>query len=222
MPAKAVLKSREKKFRLLFEEHPQPMGLFDPVTGRIAVANRALCALYGFTSQELSAMTLAELQAPGETGRHRIKSGGVIDVELSTYAVTIEGNKLELTVVTDITARRHLEDQLRQSQKMEAVGMLAGGVAHDFNNLLTIITGYSQLVLNSTPANDPNRQSIEQVLKAGERAAELTNQLLAFSRRQTPKPKVLDLNSLVAGLSAILRRLIGEDIELNLSLGAGV
>src|ERR1035438_1009149 len=218
MPAKAVLKSREKKFRLLFEEHPQPMGLFDPVTGRIAVANRALCALYGFTSQELSAMTLAELQAPGETGRHRIKSGGVIDVELATYAVTIEGNKLELTVVTDITARRHLEDQLRQSQKMEAVGMLAGGVAHDFNNLLTIISGYSQLILNSLQPSDPNYYSAEQILKAGERAATLTAQLLSFSRPQLLQPKVLDLNKLVTGLSAMLRRLIGEDVDLQLVL----
>ena len=222
MSAKDVLKSRDKKFKLLFEEHPHPMCLFDRATGRIAVANRALSALYGFTPQELESMTLPELQAPGETARHRTKSGGVIDVELSTSEVTFEGEKLTLTVVTDITARRHLEDQLRQAQKMEAVGMLAGGVAHDFNNLLTIITGYSQLVLNTTPPNDPNRQSIEQVLKAGERAAELTNQLLAFSRRQTPKPKVIDLNFLVAGLSAMLRRLIGEDIELNLSLGTTV
>ena len=101
---------------------------------------------------------------------------------------------------------------------MEAVGMLAGGVAHDFNNLLTIINGYSQFILNNLPKNDPNRHSAEQIMKAGDRAAGLTNQLLAFSRRQVMQPKVLDLNNVVTGLSAMLRRLIGEDIDLRLTL----
>ncbi|SPE42025.1 PAS/PAC sensor hybrid histidine kinase (fragment) [Candidatus Sulfopaludibacter sp. SbA3] len=96
--------------------------------------------------------------------------------------------------------------------------MLAGGIAHDFNNLLTIITGYSQLVLNTLSPRDPNRHSVEQVIKAGENAAALTQQLLAFSRRQVLQPKVLDLNKLVIGLSAMLRRLIGEDIDLRLEL----
>ena len=238
MAAKDLLKNRDKKFKLLFEAHPSPMWLFEgSASGKIATANRAACALYGFTPQEFSSKTVTELQAPGEARgeypttpagaapsiwRHATKSGGIIDVEISVHEIEFEGSKLQLASIVDITARRHLEDQLRQAQKMEAVGMLAGGIAHDFNNLLTIITGYSQLVLNSTAAVDPNRHSVEQVLKAGERAAELTNQLLAFSRRQTPKPKVVDINSLVAGLSAMLRRLIGEDIELNLNLEPGV
>ncbi len=101
---------------------------------------------------------------------------------------------------------------------MEAVGMLAGGVAHDFNNLLTIITGYSQLILNNLGLSDPNRHSVEQIMKAGERAAALTRQLLAFSRRQVLQPKVLDLNKLVTSLSTMLQRLIGEDIDLRLVL----
>jgi CheY-like chemotaxis protein len=101
---------------------------------------------------------------------------------------------------------------------MEAVGMLAGGIAHDFNNLLTIISGYSQLIFNSLPARDPNRHSAEQIVKAGERAGELTSQLLAFSRRQALQPKVLDLNMLVKTLGAMLRRLIGEHIDLRLVL----
>ena len=107
---------------------------------------------------------------------------------------------------------------MRQAQKMEAVGMLAGGVAHDFNNLLTIISGYSQLILNTLQPGDPNHYAAEQILKAGERAATLTQQLLAFSRPQVLQPRVLDLNKLVTGLSTMLRRLIGEDIDLQLVL----
>src|SRR5439155_12045968 len=100
----------------------------------------------------------------------------------------------------------------------EAVGMLAGGVAHDFNNLLTIISGYSQLIFNSLPEADPNHRSAEHIMKASERAAALTGQLLAFSRRQTPAPKMVDVNQLVNGMNPMLKRLIGEDIELQLTL----
>ena len=218
MPAKKVVKRRADEFRPLFEAHPQPMWLRDPKTGHIVSANRALRDLYGYSAAEFESRTPADLEMPGEPQRHQTKSGSTLDVELAVSNVTLSGRKLELAVVRDKTAQRHLEDQLRQSQKMEAVGMLAGGVAHDFNNLLTIINGYSQLLISATNSGDPNRQAVEQILNAGERAAELTNQLLAFSRRQAPKPKVIDLNSLVAGLGVMLRRLIGESIELSLSL----
>lgn len=112
------------------------------------------------------------------------------------------------------TARHRLEEQLQQSQKMEAVGRLAGGVAHDFNNMLTIITGYSQLILDRLPVDDPVRVQISQIKEAGDRAATLTRQLLAFSRKQVLSPRLLDLNEVVAGIDRMLRRLIGEDIEL--------
>jgi len=114
----------------------------------------------------------------------------------------------------DITERKHLEEQLRQSQKMEAVGRLAGGIAHDFNNLLTAIIGYSQLLLGRLEAGNPMQEELEEIKKAGERAASLTRQLLAFSRKELLHPQVLDLNALVANLDKMLRRLIGEDIEL--------
>jgi two-component system, cell cycle sensor histidine kinase and response regulator CckA len=235
MPAKKILKDHDRKFRLLFQDHPQPMWLFDAEGRTLLEANEAATKLYGYSSDEMRSMPLSELQAAGdldrfltqrqdaskaapEIWRHRTKSGRAIDVEIAVHDIDYGGRTVQLAVVMDVTGRRDLEEQLRQAQKMEAVGMLAGGVAHDFNNLLTIINGYSQLILNNLQKNDPNRHSAEQIMKAGDRAAGLTNQLLAFSRRQVMQPKVLDLNSLVTGLSAMLRRLIGEDIDLRLTL----
>jgi len=126
-----------------------------------------------------------------------------------------EGKPANILVVSrDVTERKKLEQQLLQSQKMEAIGQLAGGVAHDFNNLLTVISGFGQLALESLADDAPNRGHLEQVLRASDRAASLTRQLLAFSRRQTLQPKVLNLNEVVTNVEKMLRRLIGENIEL--------
>lgn len=114
----------------------------------------------------------------------------------------------------DVTERKQLEQQFRQAQKMEAVGRLAGGVAHDFNNLLTIISGYSQMLLDALDANDSARRDIEPIIEAAERAAALTRQLLTFSRRQVVQPKLLDVNRQVSRMNRMLRRVIGEDVEL--------
>jgi two-component system, cell cycle sensor histidine kinase and response regulator CckA len=122
----------------------------------------------------------------------------------------------------DITARKRMEEQLQQSQKMDAVGQLAGGVAHDFNNLLTVINGYADLLLTRVPAADPMHQELEQVRNAGERAAGLTRQLLAFSRRTVMELKVLDLNAVVSESERMLRRVIGEDIELTVKPKPGL
>jgi nitrogen-specific signal transduction histidine kinase/CheY-like chemotaxis protein len=120
-------------------------------------------------------------------------------------------------VFRDITQRRQLEEQLRQAQKIEAVGRLAGGVAHDFNNLLNVIIGYGQMVFRRLP-DGPEREKTKAILQAADRAAGLTRQLLAFSRKQVLEPKVLDLNAVVGGMDEMLRRLIGEDIELHTQL----
>ncbi|MGE5645582.1 MAG: PAS domain S-box protein [Acidobacteriota bacterium] len=127
-----------------------------------------------------------------------------------------------ISVIADITGRKRLEEDFRQSQKMEAIGRLAGGVAHDFNNLLTVITGYTQMVLDGFEAEHPMRGYVEEIVRASDSAAALTNQLLAFSRRQIVTPQVLDLNTLVRGMDNLLHRLIGEDIELVVKLDAGL
>lgn len=150
----------------------------------------------------------------------KTSTSGLARTLLTTKAVYRDSNGNINGIVgisRDITELKRLEEQFRQAQKMEAVGRLAGGVAHDFNNLLTVINGYSQLVFNRLPPDDPNRPRLAEIQKAGERAANLTRQLLAFSRKQMLQPRVVNLNTLLAELLKLLQRLIGEDIELALA-----
>ncbi len=149
---------------------------------------------------------------PSFKGRCRCKDGSYRWLEWTTVPVVEEA--LVYSVARDITAQRQLEDQFIHAQKMEPVGRLAGGVAHDFNNLLTAILGYCELALERTPRSDPNHRDLEEILKAAERARSLTQQLLAFSRRQVLEPRVVDLNSIVADMGKMLRPMIGEDIDL--------
>jgi two-component system, cell cycle sensor histidine kinase and response regulator CckA len=146
----------------------------------------------------------------------RRKDGTLIDVSLSAAAIEVQpGHVTGTTKIShDISKIKRLEEQFRQAQKMEAVGRLAGGVAHDFNNLLTVINGYGEMVMNRLPAGDPARDMLRQVVAAGDRAAGLTRQLLAFSRKSIIEPRILDLKVVVADVDKMLRRLIGEDIEM--------
>ncbi|MEW6368584.1 MAG: response regulator [Acidobacteriota bacterium] len=141
-----------------------------------------------------------------------------VHVDVSISSVELGGQALRFAIFRDITQQRELEEKLRQSQKMEAIGRLAGGVAHDFNNLLTAILGYTQVVADQLGPDDSMREDLEQIRKAGERAASLTRQLLAFSRKQVLVPEPLDLNKVVSEIDKMLRRVIGEDIELRLAL----
>jgi PAS domain S-box-containing protein len=237
MSAKRV---RDASFRLLFDDSPQPMWVYDWGTQEFLEVNRAAVERYGYSRDEFLGMKLSDVQAePADVTarplgaaqrkgdesaavwRHKLKDGRRLDVVMAVHNIDYRGRRAALAVPIDVTDRRMLEDQLRQAKKMEALGMLAGGIAHDFNNLLTIITGYSQLILNGLASHDANRSGMEQIMKAGERAAALTRQLLAFSRRQVVQPRVLEINKLVGGLGSLLNRVIGEDIELRLVLSPG-
>src|SRR6266850_2341728 len=147
--------------------------------------------------------------------RWKRKDGKNIIVRISGRAILNAAGDAESfeMIAEDTTERRALEDQLRQSQKMEAVGRLAGGVAHDFNNLLTVIKGYSELMLDQIQPADPLRSEVEEVKKAADRAAALTRQLLAFSRKQVLAPKIIDLNAVTTNVERLLQRLLGEDID---------
>jgi PAS domain S-box-containing protein len=217
----------------IFRKNPQAMWVYDRESLRFLDVNQAAVDLYGYSRAKFLSMHADDLELGNEPCvpsqpqtkeiappilecRHRSGSGVPIEVEITTQEIVYAGHPAVLAVVVDAARRKQLEAQLLQAQKMEAVGMLAGGIAHDFNNLLTVIAGYSQLLLNSLSPSDRNRTSVEQIMKAGDRAAALTRQLLAFSRRQAMQTRVLDLNVLVGKLAVMLQRLIGEDIDLRL------
>jgi PAS domain S-box-containing protein len=156
-----------------------------------------------------------------ETER-RCKDGRRIEVALTVSPIRDQAGQVAgaAVIARDITERKRLEAQLLHSQKMEAVGRLAGGVAHDFNNLLSIIVGYAYLIRSSTPEDEPLRNAADEIMSASNKASALTRQLLAFSRKQVMRPEVLDMNEVMAGIGKILPRLLGEDIDLRIIPGA--
>lgn len=235
-----------KKVELLLESTGEGIYGVD-LEGRATLVNKAAAMTLGYNPEELLGKNMHELihhsrsdgspcpVAECRTDRafqvgqpSRVDSevfwrrdGTAIPVEYSSYPTIEDGaTKGAVVVFRDITDRKKLEEQLRQSQKMEAVGQLAGGVAHDFNNLLTGIRGYADLALSPLDKGSPEAQDIAQIGELVDRAAGLTRQLLAFSRRQTLQPAVLNINTLVENTSKMLKRLIGEDIALEPFLAA--
>ena len=146
--------------------------------------------------------------------QHRHKDGRVVDVEISAAAMIENGKKTAFCLVRDITERKRLQQQLMQSQKMESVGLLAGGIAHDFNNILSVILGRSELLQEEIPQDTPQREDIDEILAAAERAKDLTRQLLAFSRKQVLEVKTIDLGDVVHNMQKMIRRLLGEHITV--------
>jgi PAS domain S-box-containing protein len=232
---RALLES-EKRYRLLFESNPQPMWVADLENYDFLAVNEAAIRHYGYSREEFLALKITDIRPeeevprlleqvrmiranPGGMGdagiwRHVKKDGSQVESQVTWHALSFLGRPAELVLVNDVTERRRLEEQLRQAGRMEAIGQLAGGVAHDFNNLLSLIIGYSELLLEGLGPVDPRRKSAEEIRAAGQRAASLTRQLLAFSRKQVLQPEVLDLNEVSERTGKMLRRLIGEDIEL--------
>ena len=229
---------REELFRLITENAADMIAVVN-ASGERLYNSPSYERILGYKPDELSGTTAFDQIHPEDrdkvlkaaadarrTGigtsleyRMRHKDGGWRTLESRASTIMRDGEVERLVIVNrDVTQRKSLEEQFRQAQKMEAVGRLSGGVAHDFNNLLGVIIGYGEIVQEGTPVESPLRNCVDEMLKAGHRAAGLTKQLLAFSRQQVMDPRVLDLNSVVKDMEKMLKRLIGEDIQLKTSL----
>ena len=230
--AEESLRASSRQFRALFEGSLDAMVVADD-EGRYVEVNPAACELHGLPRHALLGHWIGDFAAPGfdfqaawdelhakkgVRGEMRLHRADGVQRELDLVATADFLPGSHLVVLRDVTDRKQLEAQLRQSQKMEAIGRLAGGVAHDFNNLLSVIAGYAELILRGLPADSPQRGKGEEILKASARAAALTRQLLAFSRQQVLQPKIFDLNAVVSEMQAMLERLIGVDIHLDTRL----
>jgi signal transduction histidine kinase len=211
----ATLRANESRLWRLIEKNADGMILVDG-SGRIRFINPAAEEMFSRRAGELMGQPFGYPVVAGETTQIDIvrSDGQTIAAEMRVVELSWDGGPAHLATLRDITQRRKLEEQLRQAQKMEAVGRLAGGIAHDFNNLLTAITGYTELLLARLDGQEQLRQDVEEIRSAAARAASLTNQLLTFSRKTIVQPGILDVNAVVNEMEKLLRRIIGEDIEL--------
>ena len=240
--AMALLDESERAFASTFDE--APIGIVHvSKEGRWLRVNGYLCRLLGYTPEELMATSFMAISHPDDVEqdtramtqllagvigkyerekRYRHKDGHFVSVKLTAvlHRDAAGAPKYFISTIEDVTNRDRLEAQLRQGQKMEAVGRLAGGIAHDFNNLLTVIVGYSDLVLRQLEPGTLMHRDVEEIRHAGMSAAGLTAQLLVVSRKQVLQPQILDLNAIVTRMGEMLRRVIGEDIELATRLAA--
>lgn len=237
--AEAALRSSEMLFHSVWENSVEGMRLTDE-SGNVVAVNDPFCKLVGMSREELEGNPLTVIFPDSEqhaqmleefrrrfrdrvTGPQRerrltLRNGNVVTLEDSSSFVELRGQPpMLLGMFRDVTAQKRLEEQLRQSQKMEAIGQLAGGVAHDFNNILTVIHGHASLLQAGGSLTGVSARSAQQISQAAERAASLTRQLLAFSRRQVLQPRRLDMNEVVANMTKMLGRILGEDIALQLN-----
>ncbi len=231
------VRERTAELEAVIETSPIPIAAIDP-KGNVTLWNRAAEEVFGYTRDEMLGKPYAPVDAEDRKNyenvmkritagepiaaletRARRKDGSMLDVAIYSAPLRAPAGRPlgVLAMIADRTERNRLEGRLRQSQKMEAVGKLAGGIAHDFNNLLTAITGYTDLLYLRLPG-DIGKRELSEIRKASDRAASLTRQLLAFSRQQVLQPRVIDVNDVVGNLGGMLSRLIGEDVELVVSL----
>jgi PAS domain S-box-containing protein len=230
-----AMRETQERFIGIYESSTDAIA-YSTLDGLFLDVNDSFLKLTGHTKEELLTKTYQDLTPmeyrkfeadiiqkiirsgePAEYEKEYLrKDGSLVATSLTVFVVkNREGQPGALAaIIKDVTERKTLEMQLFQAQKMEAIGQLTGGIAHDFNNLLTIVNGYSEMLLQTLPASDPQRDNAVQIKEAGERAVLLTRQLLAFSRRQMLEPKVLDLNAVVTNTEKMLTRMIGEDIQL--------
>jgi PAS domain S-box-containing protein len=231
----AALRASEERYRLISENTADVIWLLDVAAGRFTYVSPSVQRVFGYSPESYQyapsqlAEALTAFEAGDESARTQVHQvdqlrtdGSVVRTEVVTTLLPNRQGRVDrvLGVTRDVTERVQAEARLMHAQKMESIGRLAGGVAHDFNNLLTVINGYSQLLLRKLSVDDPLRANLEQIQKAGERAAGLTRQLLAFSRKQVLELRVLDLNHVVEEMGPMLERLMGEDVEVRVVLNA--
>jgi hypothetical protein len=235
----------DRRYRLLFDANPLPMWVFDVETLEFLNVNDAAIRRYGYSREEFLAMNIMDLH-PSDDGsslpiatsptrrqdaaftRHQRKDGTVMDVEVVSHELEIDGRRARLVLVNDISDRArtraalyHSQEQLRHAQRLDAVGRLADGVAHDFNNILTTIRGFGDILFRQLPEGDPRRADADQIRKAADRGVLLTGQLQAFSEQPAPNPRLIDLHQAIRSMEGLTRRLLGEDIALELVLRPG-
>lgn len=240
--AELARRSSEDRFRATFESVNDAIFIHELPSGRVVDVNQRMCEMYGYLHDEVLQMDISLLSsgiAPYTLSRAnalmqkaafdgpqtfewqaRHRDGHLFWVEVSLRKAQIGSGEYLLATVRDTTSRRHLEEQLRQSQKMEAVGVLAGGVAHDFNNILQAIMSSANLIRLRFPMHEKLQHIVNDILTLSERAADLTRGLLAFSRKQIIDPRAQDLNELVKTVTNLYARILGEDIELRLDLSS--
>ena len=221
------LRETKDRLRRILDQAADALFVYDP-EGRIVEVNDRACERLGYAREELLAMRMADIQPePGHlplpdgpldllthVGVHRRRDGTTFPIEVRAGVIQWRSRAVVVAIARDVSERMRLEEQLRMSQKMEAVGLLAGGIAHDFNNLLTAIKGHIEMLLLETEPGDVVRADLEEIAKAADRAAELTRQLLAFSRRQIFTPAPLDLRLLVEELHPVFERMAGDSVRL--------
>jgi PAS domain S-box-containing protein len=237
--AEQTARELERNYRQLFDSNPYPMYVFDTCNLALLEVNDAAAEYYGYSRPALLALDITRLcpaedvpalteavAAAGTVDRwgplRQVKHDGtVVQVTITSHLLSFDGRDARCAVIEDITAREQLERRLRQSQRLESLGQLAGGVAHDFNNLLGIIIGYATMSaqdLEVAAQTDPRwltvHADVNQILQAGDRATNLTRQLLSFARAGVVQTEVIDINTVVTGIELMLRRTIGEDIQM--------